>query len=36
MLSSLSVVAAMPTNVETRIIDEDVDPIDFDTDADLM
>jgi radical SAM superfamily enzyme YgiQ (UPF0313 family) len=36
MLSSLTVAAAMPTNVETRIIDEDVDPIDFDTDADLI
>ena len=36
MLSSLSVAAAMPANVETRIIDEDVDPIDFDIDADLI
>lgn len=36
MLSSLSVAAAMPTNVETEIIDEDVDQIDFDTDADLI
>jgi radical SAM superfamily enzyme YgiQ (UPF0313 family) len=36
MLSSLSVAAAMPANVETRIIDEDVDPIDFNTDADLI
>ena len=36
MLSSLSVAAAMSTNVETRIIDEDVDQIDFDTDADLI
>ncbi len=36
MLSSLSVAAAMPANVETRIIDEDVEPIDFNADADLI
>lgn len=36
MLSSLSVSAAMPPYVETWIIDEDVEPVDFDTDADLI
>jgi len=36
MLSSLSVAAAMPSYVETKIIDEDVEPINFDTDADLI
>ena len=36
MLPSLSVAAAMPPQVETTIIDEDVEPIDFDTDADLI
>jgi len=36
MLSSLSVAAAMPSYVETQIIDEDVEPINFDTDADLI
>jgi radical SAM superfamily enzyme YgiQ (UPF0313 family) len=36
MLPSLYVAAAMPPNVETRIIDEDVEPIDYDTDADLI
>lgn len=36
MLPSLSVAASMPRDVETRIIDENVQPIDFDTDADLI
>lgn len=36
MLPSLYVAAAMPPYVETRIIDEEVEPIDFDTDADLI
>lgn len=36
MLSSLYVAAAMPPYVETKIIDEDVEPIDFETDADLI
>jgi radical SAM superfamily enzyme YgiQ (UPF0313 family) len=36
MLSSLSVSAAMPPHVETQIIDEDVEPIDFGTDADII
>ncbi len=36
MLPSLYVAAAMPSYVETRIIDEDIEPVDFDTDADLV
>jgi len=36
MLSSLSVAAAMPPEVEVRLIDEDVEPIDFDDQADLV
>lgn len=36
MLSSLTVAAAMPANVETRIIDEEVENIDYDTNADLI
>jgi radical SAM superfamily enzyme YgiQ (UPF0313 family) len=36
MLSSLQTAAAMPPWVETRILDEDVEPIDFDIDADLI
>jgi radical SAM superfamily enzyme YgiQ (UPF0313 family) len=36
MLSSLSVAASMPPYVETEIVDEDVETIDFDTDADLI
>jgi radical SAM superfamily enzyme YgiQ (UPF0313 family) len=36
MLTSLYVAAAMPRFVETRIIDEDVAPVDFDADADLI
>jgi len=36
MLSSLYVAASMPPYVETQIIDEEVEPIDFDTDADLI
>ncbi|MBT8461599.1 MAG: B12-binding domain-containing radical SAM protein [Gemmatimonadetes bacterium] len=36
MLPSLAVAAAMPDGVETRIIDENVEPVDFDTDADLI
>lgn len=36
MLSSLYVAASMPSYVDTHIIDEDVEPIDFDTDADLI
>ena len=33
---SLAVAASMPAGVETRIIDENVEPVDFDTDADLI
>ena len=36
MLTSLYVAAAMPPYVETRIIDEEVEPIAFDLDADLI
>jgi len=36
MLSSLCVASSMPSYVTTRIIDEDVEPVDFDTDADLI
>ena len=36
MLPSLSVAASTPAGVETRIIDENVEPVDFDTDADLI
>jgi radical SAM superfamily enzyme YgiQ (UPF0313 family) len=36
MLPSLYVAAAMPPYVETRIVDEDIEPIDFDTDADII
>lgn len=36
MLPSLYVAASMPANVETQIIDEDVESIDFDVDADLI
>lgn len=36
MLPSLYVAASMPPNVTTRIVDEDVEPIDFNTDAELI
>ena len=36
MLSSLYVAAAMPAQVETRILDEEVEPVDFDSGADLI
>jgi radical SAM superfamily enzyme YgiQ (UPF0313 family) len=36
MLSSLTVAACMPPYVETRIIDEEVEPVNFETDADLI
>lgn len=36
MLPSLYVAASMPPYVETRIVDEDIEPIDFETDADLI
>ena len=36
MLSSLYVAASMPSYVETHIVDEDVEAVDFDTDADLV
>jgi radical SAM superfamily enzyme YgiQ (UPF0313 family) len=36
MLPSLYVAASMPPEVETQIIDEDVEPINFETDADLI
>ncbi len=36
MLPSLYVAASMPSYVETMIVDEDVEPIDFTTDADLI
>ena len=35
MLSSLYVAAAMPSYVQTRIIDEEVEALDFNMDADL-
>lgn len=36
MLSSLSVAAAMPPDVEVQIVDEEVEALDWDTDADLV
>jgi radical SAM superfamily enzyme YgiQ (UPF0313 family) len=36
MLSSLCVASSVPSYVATRIIDEDVEPVDFDIDADLI
>jgi hypothetical protein len=36
MLSNLCVAASMPPYVGTQSIDEEVEPIDFDTDADLI
>jgi radical SAM superfamily enzyme YgiQ (UPF0313 family) len=36
MLSSLSVAASMPPYVETKIIDEEIEPIDFEVDADVI
>ncbi len=36
MLPSLYVAASMPAYVNTRIIDEDIEPVNFDTDADLI
>ncbi len=36
MLTSLQVAASMPSDVETLIVDEDVEPVDFDMDADLI
>jgi radical SAM superfamily enzyme YgiQ (UPF0313 family) len=36
MLPSLYVAASMPPNVETTIVDEDVEPVDFNSDADLI
>lgn len=36
MLTSLAVAAAMPPDVETRIIDEEIEPIDFGADVDLV
>ena len=36
MLPSLYVAASMPPYVDTQIIDEDVEPVDFDTDAILI
>jgi len=36
MLSSLCVAAAMPPGVQTTILDEETEPVDFDTDADLI
>jgi radical SAM superfamily enzyme YgiQ (UPF0313 family) len=36
MLSSLYVAAAMPPYVETRIVDEEIEPIDFTVDADVV
>jgi radical SAM superfamily enzyme YgiQ (UPF0313 family) len=36
MLTSLYVAAAMPNGVRTRILDEDVEPVDFDCAADLV
>lgn len=36
MLSSLYVAAAAPTDVTVEILDEEIKPVDFDTDADLI
>jgi radical SAM superfamily enzyme YgiQ (UPF0313 family) len=36
MLSSLYVAASLPSDVAVRILDEDVEPIDFDAEADLV
>jgi hypothetical protein len=36
MLPSLQVAASMPPDVETRIVDEDLEPVDFAADADLV
>jgi radical SAM superfamily enzyme YgiQ (UPF0313 family) len=36
MLSSLSVAACMPPYVETRIVDEEVEPLDFEVQADVI
>jgi radical SAM superfamily enzyme YgiQ (UPF0313 family) len=36
MLPSLYVAASMPPYVDTQILDEDIEPIDFDSDADLI
>jgi radical SAM superfamily enzyme YgiQ (UPF0313 family) len=36
LLPSLYVAAAMPADVETRIVDENVEPLDFHDDADLV
>jgi len=36
MLSSLYVAAAMPPGVETELLDEEIQPVDYDTDADLI
>jgi radical SAM superfamily enzyme YgiQ (UPF0313 family) len=36
MLTSLYVAAAMPAGVRTRILDEDVEPVDFEEDVDLV
>jgi radical SAM superfamily enzyme YgiQ (UPF0313 family) len=36
MLPSLQVAAVMPAGVETRIVDEDIEPVDFDADVDLV
>lgn len=36
MLTSLAVAASMPPFVETRIVDEEIEPIDFDIPADLI
>ena len=36
MLPSLYVAASMPPYVDTRIVDEDIEPVDFDVDADLV
>jgi radical SAM superfamily enzyme YgiQ (UPF0313 family) len=36
MLPSLYVAAAMPAYVQTQIVDEDIEPIDYETEADLI
>jgi uncharacterized protein YuzE len=36
MLPSLYVAASMPAYVDTKIIDEDIEPVDFDSDADII
>ncbi len=36
MLPSLYVAASLPSHVQVRILDEDLEPVDFDAEADLI